>query len=135
MTSAIEITEELRSTLVRVGNYTHPLFSDLEVAKSSGMPALPLPGQALLLLAGGAAENSGLIDDAIALVGLSETLFLKPAFAGDYVTLELTELDRTPTSKGDKAIANFSWRITNQSGEILATTTATMLMRAQLMRA
>ena len=135
MTSAIEITEELRSTLVRVGNYTHPLFSDLEVAKNSGMPALPLPGQALLLLAGGAAENSGLIDDAIALVGLNETLFLKPAFAGEFVTLELTELDRTPTSKGDKAIANFSWRITNQSGEILATTTATMLMRAQLMRA
>ena len=130
MTSAIEVTEELRSTLVRVGNYTHPLFSDLEVAKNSGMPALPLPGQALLLLAGGAAENSGLIDDAIALVGLSETLFLKPAFAGDYVTLELTELDRTPTSKGDKAIANFSWRITNQSGEILATTNAAMLMRA-----
>ena len=48
MTTAIEITEELRSTLVRVGNYTHPLFSDLEVAKNSGMPALPLPGQALL---------------------------------------------------------------------------------------
>ena len=38
MTTAIEITEELRSTLVRVGNYTHPLFSDLEVAKNSGMP-------------------------------------------------------------------------------------------------
>ena len=130
MTSAIEITEELRSTLVRVGNYTHPLFSDLEVAKRSGMPALPLPGQALLLLAGGAAENSGLIDDAIALVGLNETLFLKPAFAGDFVTLELTELDRTPTSKGDKAIANFSWRIANQRGEILATTTAAMLMHA-----
>ena len=130
MTTAIEITEELRSTLVRVGNYTHPPFSDLEVAKKSGMPALPLPGQALLLLAGGAAENSGLIDDAIALVGLSETLFLKPAFAGDSVTLELTELDRTTTSKGDKTIANFSWRITNQSGEILATTTAAMLMRA-----
>jgi acyl dehydratase len=130
MTTAIEITEELRSTLVRVGNYTHPLFSDLEVASKSGMPALPLPGQALLLLAGGAAENSGLIDDAIALVGLSETLFLKPAFAGDFVTLELTELDRTPTSKGDKAIANFAWEITNQRGEILATTTAKMLMRA-----
>jgi len=129
-TEAIEITEELRSTLVRVGNYTHPLFSDLAVAKSSGMTALPLPGQALLLLAGGAAENSGAIDDAIALVGLSETLFLKPAFTGDFVTLELTELDRLPTSKGDKAIANFAWKITNQAGEILATTTAKMLMRA-----
>jgi acyl dehydratase len=129
LTTAIEITEELRSTLVRVGNYTHPLFSDLVVAKNSGMPALPLPGQALLLLTGGAAENSGLIDDAIALVGLSETHFLKPAFAGDSITLELIELDRTPTSKGDKAIANFAWEITNQHGEILATTTATMLMR------
>jgi len=129
-TQPIEITEELRSTLVRVGNYTHPLFSDLEVAKNSGMPALPLPGQALLLLAGGAAENSGAIDDAIALVELSQTQFLKPAFAGDSVVLELIELDRTLTSKGDKAIANFAWKITNQHGEILATTTAKMLMRA-----
>ena len=129
LTNVIEITEELRSTLVRIGNYTHPLFSELEEVKNSGMSALPLPGQALLLLAGGAAENSGLIDDAIALVGLNETLFIKPAFAGDFVTLELTELDRTPTSKGDKAIATFSWRITNQHGEILATTTAAMLMR------
>lgn len=115
---------------MRIGNYTHPLFSDLATAKSSGMPALPLPGQALLLLAGGAAENSGAIDDAIALVELSQTQFLKPAFAGDSVVLELTELDRTITSKGDKAIANFAWKITNQSGEILATTTAKMLMRA-----
>lgn len=130
LTNAVEITEELRSTLVRIGNYTHPLFSDLEVAKNSGMSALPLPGQALLLLAGGAAENSGLLDDAIALVGLSETLFLKPAFAGDFVTLELTELDGTPASRGDKAIVNFAWEITNQHGEILATTTAKMLMRA-----
>ena len=128
-TQAIEITEELRSTLVRVGNYTHQLFSDLAVAQASGMPALPLPGQALLLLAGGAAENSGAIDDAIALVGLSETSFFKPAFAGDFITLELTELDRTPTSKGDKAVANFEWKISNQAGEILATTTAKMLMR------
>ena len=130
LTNVIEITEELRSTLVRIGNYTHPLFSELEEVKNSGMSALPLPGQALLLLAGGAAENSGLIDDAIALVGLNETLFIKPAFAGDFVTLELTELDRTLTSKGDKAIATYSWRITNQHGEILATTTAKMLMRA-----
>jgi acyl dehydratase len=128
-TQPIEITEELRATLVRVGNYTHPLFSDLTVAKASGMSALPLPGQALLLLAGGAAENSGAIDDAIALLELSQTQFLKPAFAGDLITLELTELDRTLTSKGDKAIANFAWKITNQLGEILATTTAKMLMR------
>ena len=130
ITPPIEITEELRATLVRVGNYTHPLFSDLTTAKLSGMPALPLPGQALLLLAGGAAENSGAIDDAIALVELSQTQFLKPAFAGDSVVLELTEIDRTLTSNGDKAIANFAWKITNQSGEILATTTAKMLMRA-----
>lgn len=127
-TNPIVITEELRSGLVKLGNYTHPLFSDLSVAQSSGMPSLPLPGQALLLLAGGAAENSGAIDDAIALVGLSETQFFKPAFTGDLVTLELIELDRIPTSKGDKAIANFSWKILNQNGETLATTTAKMLM-------
>ena len=93
------------------------------------MPALPLPGQALLLLAGGAAENSGAIDDAIALLELIDTKFIKPAFAGDLITLKISEFDRTPTSKGDKVIAHFEWQISNQYGEILATTTAKMLMR------
>ena len=86
-TEPIEITEEIRSSLVRIGNYTHPLFSDLTVAKNSNMNSLPLPGQALLLLAGGAVENSGELDDAIALLELVETSFSKPAFTGDSITV------------------------------------------------
>lgn len=127
---AIELTEELRFQLVKLGNYTHPLFSNITVAKNLGMHALPLPGQALLLLAGGAAENSGVIDDALALLELSETKFFRPAFAGDFITLELNEIDRSLTSSGEKVIANYKWQISNQRGEILATTTAKILMKS-----
>jgi acyl dehydratase len=128
-TEPIEITEEIRSSLVRIGNYTHPLFSDLTVAKNSNMNSLPLPGQALLLLAGGAVENSGELDDAIALLELVETSFSKPAFTGDSITVEISKIDRKVTSDSEKSIDTFSWAITNQNGDLLAKTVVKMLMR------
>ena len=128
-TEPIEITEEIRSSLVRIGNYTHPLFSDLTVAKNSNMNSLPLPGQALLLLAGGAVENSGELDDAIALLELVETSFSKPAFTGDSITVEISKIDRKVTSDSEKSIDTFSWAITNQNGDLLAKTIVKMLMR------
>lgn len=128
-TEPIEITEEIRSSLVRIGNYTHPLFSDLTVAKNSNMNSLPLPGQALLLLAGGAVENSGELDDAIALLELVETSFSQPAFTGDSITVEISKIDRKVTSDSEKSIDTFSWAITNQNGDLLAKTVVKMLMR------
>lgn len=128
-TKPIIITEEIRSSLVRIGNYTHPLFSDLTVARTSNMNALPLPGQALLLLAGGAAENSGELNNAIALLELVETSFSKPAFTGDSITVEISRLGSKITSEGDQFIENFSWKIFNQNGELLAKTIVKMLMR------
>jgi acyl dehydratase len=128
-TEPVEITEEIRSSLVQIGNYTHPLFSDLTVAKNSNMNSLPLPGQALLLLAGGAVENSGELDNAIALLELVETSFSKPAFAGDSITVEISKLDRKVTSDGEKSVDTFSWTILNQNGDLLAKTTVKMLMR------
>lgn len=128
-TEPVEITEEIRSSLVQIGNYTHPLFSDLTVAKNSNMNSLPLPGQALLLLAGGAVENSGELDNAIALLELVETSFSKPAFAGDSITVEISKLDRKVTSDGEKSVDTFTWTILNQNGDLLAKTTVKMLMR------
>jgi len=128
-TEPVEITEEIRSSLVQIGNYTHPLFSNLTVAKNSNMNSLPLPGQALLLLAGGAVENSGELDNAIALLELVETSFSKPAFAGDSITVEISKLDRKVTSDGEKSVDTFSWTILNQNGDLLAKTTVKMLMR------
>ena len=128
-TEPVEITEEIRSSLVQIGNYTHPLFSDLTVAKNSNMNSLPLPGQALLLLAGGAVENSGELDNAIALLELVETSFSRPAFAGDSITVEISKLDRKVTSDGEKSVDTFSWTILNQNGDLLAKTTVKMLMR------
>jgi acyl dehydratase len=93
------------------------------------MNSLPLPGQALLLLAGGAVENSGELDNAIALLELVETSFSKPAFAGDSITVEISKLDRKVTSDGEKSVDTFSWTILNQNGDLLAKTTVKMLMR------
>ncbi len=129
-TAPVLLTQELRDSLVTLGNYSHPIFHELAVAKKSGMETLPLPGQGLLLLAGGAVEELGLVKDAIALVGLGETKFLRPAFVGEEIIVEIHEQSRTLTSGGNKAIGEFTWRMTNGDGELLATTTAKMLLHA-----
>ena len=129
-TAPVLLTKDLRDSLVKLGNYIHPIFHDLAVAQSSGMQTLPLPGQGLLLLAGGAVEESGLVENAIALVGLGETKFVRPAFVGEEIIVEIHEASRTLTSAGDKAIGVFTWKIINGNDEVLATTTAKMLLRA-----
>lgn len=129
-TAPVLLTQELRDSLVQLGNYSHPIFHDLAVAQSSGMQTLPLPGQGLLLIAGGAVEESGIVENAIALVGLGETKFVRPAFVGEEIIVEIHEDSRTLTSAGNKAIGVFTWTMTNGNGDLLATTTARMLLRA-----
>ena len=57
--------------------YTHPLFHPRPAPV-----ATPLPGQGVLLLMGGLVEQSGALDDAIALLELRRARFLTSLRAG-----------------------------------------------------
>lgn len=117
----VPITETLVATLVSSGGYTHPLFSSGDA---------PLMGQGVLLLAGGLAEQSGVLDHAIVLVGLEAVRFHAMVRPGASIALVLELLDSTATSHG-RFLERYAWTVVDQSENVLVEAVATMLTHAR----
>jgi len=121
-TSAVEVTAELVTDLVRLGGYTHPLFT--------GETAVPVPGQGLLLLMGGLVEQSGLLDHAVALLELRRVRFLAMVYAGSSLRVAIEEQESTPKS-GGKALVVYRWTALDPVGRTVAEAEAVMLVRGK----
>ncbi|WP_190814465.1 hotdog family protein [Saccharopolyspora pogona] len=79
------------------------------------------------MLAGGLAEQSGALDDAIALVELKSVTFLRMVRAGQVLSLELTpEVERA--TKSGKVIREYRWLVREHGGDPVMEATAVMLM-------
>lgn len=119
------ITQELIDTLVELGGYPHPLFHPTAEERAAGRGA-PLMGQGVLLLAGGLAEQSGALDDAIALVGLTDVSFRAMVRAGTAVHLVLDLLATTTTASG-KRRSEYRWTVVGDDGAVVLEATAVLL--------
>lgn len=122
--TSVTITAELVETLIRRGGYTHPLFNPPDAGRDGGPP---LPGQAVLLLMGGLAEQSGLLDDAVALLELRRMRFHQMVRAGTTVRVRIERLGSRPTS-GGRAVVELRWTAVDADGALLAEVEAVMLM-------
>lgn len=122
------LTEDDVATLIAVGGYTHPLFTDPAYAAASAFGRTPVPGEGILHVMGGLVEGTGRFDETvIALVGLIEVRFRAPAFAGDAVRCEIEVLEKEP--RGDKGMLTMAWRCLNREGDLLVEARAQMLFR------
>lgn len=119
--------QDLIDMLVRLGGYTHPLFHPTAGQRSRGASA-PLMGQGVLLLAGGLAEQSGVLDDAIALIGLADVRFHTMVRAGRSVRLVIDKGATTITSSG-KRRTEYHWRVEDDEASLVLEATAMMLRR------
>lgn len=113
-----EVTEDLVQELIRQAGYVHPLFQK---------PGAPLPGQAVLLLMGGLAEQSGALDHAIALLEFESVRFPAMLTAGNSLTVRIEALDSRTTSTG-KVVQKYLWTGHDGTGAILAEARVVMLM-------
>lgn len=103
------ITAEDLDAMVVVGGYTHPLFVDPEYAARSPFKRRPVPGQGLMLLMGGLAEQSGVFDDTtIGLIAFDTVRFLSPAFAGDAIQLDMEVISKERDHAG-RGVLVFAW--------------------------
>jgi acyl dehydratase len=119
---------ETARAIVEAGGYTHPLFVDPEFAARSAFGRAPIPGQGVLLVMGGLAESTERFDGTtIGLVGLDDVRFLKPAFAGDAVRLDVEVVAKEPSAR--TGVLAMRWRCLNDGGEVLVEATARMLFR------
>jgi hypothetical protein len=119
-TPATEVTADLVASLVRLGGYTHPLFHTADPA------GVPLPGQAVLLLVGGLVEQSGVLDDAVALLELGPATFHGMVRAGTRLSVLVEETGTTRTSSG-RRVSTYRWSAVDDAGTTLAETRAVML--------
>ncbi|MEU5988676.1 hypothetical protein ABZ806_06840 [Spirillospora sp. NPDC047418] len=122
-TPAVDITQPLIDGLVALGGYTHPLFNP-----GAEDAAAPMPGQGVLLLMGGLVEQSGLLDQAIALLELREVRFLKMLKAGTTLHVDLTPGETEQTSSG-KLLQHYTWTAINAEGAQILEAKALMLIR------
>lgn len=124
-TPAVEITEALRASLVALGGFTHPLFTQPETVS---LPAgSPLPGQAVLLLMGGLVERSNRLDDAVALLGFREVSFTRPAVPGCQLRVDVCVVGHTAT-RGGRRVREMRWQAVDDDGAVLVEAVVLMLV-------
>ncbi len=126
-TPSVAVTESMRASLVALGGYTHPLFSrPHEVSLPGGSP---LPGQAVLLLMGGLVEQSERLSDAVALLGLRDVSFRRPAVAGTVLSVRVTVVGHAIT-RGGRRVREMRWEAVDTEDTLLVAATAMMLVEA-----
>ncbi len=128
-TASLPVDQQLIDTLVHAGGYTHPLFHPTAEQRSDGVSA-PLMGQGVLLLAGGLAEQSGVLDDVIALLGLGDVRFHTMVRAGCTVRLVIDQGATTAMSNG-KRRTEYRWTVRDDQDNIVLEATALMLRRPE----
>lgn len=126
LTPTLAITAELIDELIGTGGYTHHLFNPSAEQRRHGQTP-PLPGQAVLLLAGGLVEQSGILDHGKALLELKSVRFLAMVHAGSTLRVEVTPGTERTTSTG-KIIGEYRWQVLNETGACVVEATAVMML-------
>jgi acyl dehydratase len=122
-TARLLVTEAHVAELVDRGGYTHPLF---DVATHGA--ATPLPGQAVLLLAGGLVEQSGVLDGAVALLELKSVSFSAMVRAGEEIRVRVTPGPWRTSSSG-KVLQEFTWRVISSADATVLTAGVLMMVK------
>ncbi|MGW0505813.1 hypothetical protein [Micromonospora sp. NPDC003241] len=119
----VVVDADLVDTLIGRGGYTHPLFQRVD----GDADGPPLPGQAVVLLLGGLVEQSGLLDDAIALLELRRARFHRMVKAGTTLRVRIERVASRVTSRGTYVV-DFRWTGIDADDEPVAEVEAVMLM-------
>jgi len=125
----LRLDERAREVTAWAG-YVFPLFTDEGFARRAGFDAVPVPGELVLLLLGGLAEQTGAFDETtIALSGLDGVRFHRPCLVGDRIRLEMTVAARERSASGRRGFMTFLWTCLNQRNETVLEARATLAFR------
>ena len=127
-TPSVRVSADLVSQIVRAGGYTHPLFQQRQDDASTDQQA-PLPGQGVLLLAGGLVEQSGLLDGALALLEVSRASFTAMVRPGDEIRVRVTPGSHRESRRGH-AVQDFDWMVVSGDDQPVASAAVKMLVES-----
>ncbi len=118
--AAFEIDAQRARDVLGWAGYVHPLFADPAYPATVGLSSGLLPGELVLLLMGGLAEQTGVFDETtIALVEFESVKFKKPAVGGSTVRLNMEVLKKHASSSGRRGFLTFRWICLDRADEVL----------------
>ena len=106
-----------------------PIFSDREYYEQSGpFKRLAAPGALTYAIAIGLYAHLGLFSGTgMGYLGMDEFRLPKPLFCGDTLRMEVTVVDKKPTSRGDRGVVIMEFTGKNQSDEVVMTARQTFM--------
>jgi acyl dehydratase len=129
---SLEIDQSRAEQMISWAGYVHPLFTDPEFASRAGFQVRPVPGELVLLLLGGMAEQTGFFDDTtIALVGLAGVRFRTPAAAGDSIRLEMDVVKKDVSGSGRRGFLTLKWTCRNEEDHVVLEADAVFAFRLE----
>ena len=118
--STFHLDAERARDVVRWAGYVHPLFADPAYPATVGLSGGIVPGELVLMLMGGLAEQTGVFDETtIALVEFESVKFKKPAIGGSTLRLDMEVLKKHASSSGRRGFLTFRWTCVDQADEVV----------------
>lgn len=118
--STFQLEAERAREIIGWAGYVHPLFADPAYPATVGMSGGVVPGELVLLLMGGLAEQTGVFDETtIALVEFESVKFKKPAIGGSTLRLNMELRKKVASSSGRHGFLTFRWICLDQADEVL----------------
>ena len=115
-----QLASDRVTEIIGWAGYVHPLFTDPDYPKRVGFSGRIVPGELVLLVLGGLAEQTGVFDETtLALVELASVEFKKPAITGDSVRLNMEVVKKHASSSGRRGFVTFKWTCLDQADEIV----------------
>lgn len=126
----LKVTDEMIGTFVDLCKFTSPTFTDRSYADKqySGRMA---PGIFVLSLAEGIVLNAGLTRRRGIFLMELQPKFLKPVYAGDSITNNVTLESKRLTRKPDRGVVVTNHSVKNQKGEVVISYLSTRMIRTR----
>lgn len=129
-TGALVVTE---SHIVQFAGLSGDFFDvhmDDAFAQDLGFPKRIAHGLLGLILTDGLKNRTATLFAGVASLNWNWN-FRRPIFAGDRIKASVTVTDKRPTRRADRGILNLSFKVTNQSGEVVQEGTNLLMVRTR----
>jgi acyl dehydratase len=105
------------------------MFLSDAAAQEKGWDKRLVPGVLTFSVAIGLMESSGLLDDVVAFLGTDDLRFVKPAFIGDTIHVEVELKEKKLSKGGSRGTVHYEWRARNQHDEDVVRGTNTCMFK------
>ena len=128
-TGAKVITEADEEAFCAITENNLPMFLSDAAARAKGWEKRIVPGVFTFSVAIGLMESSGLLDDVVAFLGTDDLRFVKAAYIGDTIHVEVELKDKKFSKGGSRGTVHYEWRALNQHRQDIVRGTNTCMFK------